>query len=127
MQRSTARRILLLLAMCWLLPAVLVAQTNRGRITGQVTDSSNATIPRAKVIIENLGTHVSRTLQTNGSGEYVALDIEPGFYSLKAEAPQFKSVLRERIQVEVGNDLKIDFTLVPGSVSEVMEVTDVAH
>lgn len=124
MQSSFVKTIFVL-ALC-VFPVFLSAQTNRGRITGQVNDSSGATIRGAKITIENLGTHVRRTLETNGSGEYVALDIEPGFYSLRAEAAQFKTVLRDRIQVEVGNDLKIDFTMQPGGVNEVIEVTDVA-
>jgi hypothetical protein len=125
MQSFIRNRILLLLAFC-LLPAPLLAQTNRGRISGQVTDASAGIIAGANITIENLGTHVSRTLQTNSNGEYVALEIEPGFYSVKAEASQFKSILRDRIQVEVGNDLKIDFVMQPGSVDQVLEVTDVA-
>jgi hypothetical protein len=120
------RRCFLLALFLFLLPSLILAQTNRGRFTGQVTDSSGASVPGAKITIENLGTHVLRILETNGNGDYVALDIEPGFYSLKAEVPQFKSVLRDRVQVEVGNDLKIDFRMQPGGVSEVIEVTEEA-
>jgi hypothetical protein len=101
------------------------AQSNRGRISGQVTDSSGGAIAGAKVTIENTGTHVVRTLQTNTQGDYVATDIEPGIYSVKAEAGNFKSVVRENVQLEVANELKIDFQLQPGSISEVVEVTDV--
>jgi len=102
------------------------AQTNRGRISGQVTDSSGGAIVGAKVTIENLGTHVERTLTTNSAGEYLALDIEPGFYSVKIEAAGFKTVLRERVQVEVGNDIKLDFKLLPGAVTETVEVSELA-
>ena len=56
------------------------AQTSQGRFSGQVTDSSGAAVPHATVNIENLGTHVSRTLETNSSGDYVAPSIEPGYY-----------------------------------------------
>ena len=101
------------------------AQSNRGRISGQVTDSSGGAIAGAKVTIENTGTHVVRTLQTNTQGDYVATDIEPGIYSVKAEAGNFKSVVRENVQLEVANELKIDFQLQPGAISEVVEVTDV--
>ncbi len=103
----------------------VLAQSNRGRISGQVTDSSGAVIPGAKVTIENTGTHVARNLETNTDGNYVATDIEPGIYSVKAEASNFKSVVREKVQVEVANEIKIDFQLQPGAVSEVIEVKDV--
>jgi hypothetical protein len=102
------------------------AQTSQGRFSGQVTDSSGAAVPHATVNIENLGTHVSRTLETNSSGDYVAPSIEPGYYSLTVEAKGFAKVVRERVQVEVGNDLKIDFQLKLGSISEVVQVQDEA-
>jgi Carboxypeptidase regulatory-like domain/TonB dependent receptor/TonB-dependent Receptor Plug Domain len=111
----------LILSLCF--GTAASAQTNRGRISGEVTDSSGAAIVNARITIENLGTHVLRELSTNDNGTYVAPDIEPGFYSVKAEAPNFKSVLRERIQVEVGNDITLNFQLQPGAVTETMTVT----
>ena len=52
--------------------------------------------------------------------------IEPGIYSVSVEAPNFRTVVRERVQVEVANDLKIDFQLPPGAASEAIEVKDEA-
>jgi len=85
-----------------------------------------ASVASATVTIENLGTHVKRVLQTNESGDYVAPGIEPGFYSITVEAPGFNKVVRERVQVEVANDLKISFQLKPGAVNETIEVKDEA-
>ena len=112
------------LVLACLFPLMTVGQSNRGRISGQVTDSSGGVIPGAKVTIENLSTHVERTLVSNGDGNYVITDIEPGVYSLKAEAPKFKTIKRDRVQVEVGNDFKVDFQLQPGAVTEVVEVSE---
>src|SRR5664279_2542083 len=119
------RRLLSVLLLC-LVPLLVFGQTNRGRISGQVSDSTGAVIPGAKITIENLGTHVQRTLQTNNEGSYVANDVEPGFYSLKVEVTNFKTAVREHMQVEVGNDIKADFQLQPGAVSETVEVKDEA-
>jgi Carboxypeptidase regulatory-like domain/TonB dependent receptor len=109
-----------------LVPLLAFGQSNRGRIIGTVTDSSGGAIPGAKVTIENLGTHVQRVLETNRDGDYFASDLEPGFYSVSAMADKFKTVTRERVQIEVGNDLKLDFNLQPGAISEVVQVSDVA-
>ena len=119
------RRLLSVLVLC-LVPLLVFGQTNRGRISGQVSDSTGAVIPGAKITIENLGTHVQRTLQTNNEGSYVANDVEPGFYLLKVEATNFKTAVREHTQVEVGNDIKADFQLQTGAVSETIEVKDEA-
>ena len=102
------------------------AQTAQGRISGQVTDSTGAAVPNAAINIENIATHVSRTLQTNSTGDYSAPSIDPGVYSITVEAPGFTKLVRERVQIEVGNDLKIDFRLKIGSINETIEVKDEA-
>jgi len=100
------------------------AQTAQGRISGQVTDSTGAAVPNATINIENIATHVSRTLQTNSTGDYAAPSIDPGVYALTVEASGFTKLVRERVQIEVGNDLKIDFHLKIGSINETVEVKD---
>jgi hypothetical protein len=120
--RLVALIILLLLAFV----SSLTAQTSQGRITGRVMDSTGAVIVGAKVTIENRGTQVKRVLETNSSGDYVAPGLEPAVYSISVEAPSFRKVVRERIQIEVGKDLKIDFQLTPGATNEVVEVKDEA-
>jgi Carboxypeptidase regulatory-like domain len=102
-----------------------VAQT-QGRIAGQVTDPTGAVIVGATVTIENRATQVKRVVTSNRSGDYVAPDIEPGIYLISVEAPNFKKAVRERVQVEVGNDLKLDFQLPPGAASEVLDVKEEA-
>ena len=113
---------MLLVLVC--LPVILNAQSSQGRISGQVTDSTGGVIGKASVAIENLGTHVKRVLETNAAGEYVAPGLEPGIYSITVEAPGFGKVVRERVQIEVANDLKINFELKPGTISETVEVKD---
>ncbi len=119
------RLIAFLVLVLFSLVSTLVAQT-QGRITGRVTDSSGAVIVGAKVTIENRGTQVKRVLDTNNSGDYVAPGIEPGVYSVSVEAPNFRRAVREHVQVEVANDLKIDFQLPPGAANEVLEVKEEA-
>ena len=115
----------LILAVC----AALVApgswaQTAQGRITGRVTDASGGVVVGAKVTIENKGSGVTRELTTSSSGDYVAPDIEPGIYSVSVESQGFEKFVRERVQVEVGNDLRVDFQLKPGAVTQSIEVTE---
>jgi hypothetical protein len=109
-----------------LAPMLVFGQSNRGRISGTVTDPTGAAIAGAKITIANLGTHVPRELTTNGEGNYVATDIEPGLYSVRAESANFKTIVRDKIQVEVANDLKIDFQMQPGAVTETVEVLEQA-
>ena len=111
------------LVLSLVVPLFCSAQSNRGRISGQVTDSTGAAIPGAKVTIENLATHVQRVLTTNSEGTYSDPNVDPGLYSVRVEMKNFKASVRDRVQVEVANDIKLDFQLSPGAVSEVVEVS----
>src|SRR5580700_11972168 len=98
------------------------AQTNEGRILGTIRDSSGGVIIGAKVTVTNTGKQVSRELVTNDTGEYVAPDLEPGLYTVSAEAGGFKKVVSSAVRVEVTNDIRIDLRLEPGTVSETVVV-----
>src|ERR1035437_130054 len=121
-----AIRVVAIIVFIFLLLDLSLLAERQGRISGQISDSSGAVIVGVKVTIENRGTQVSRVLSTNNSGDYVAPGIEPGIYSISAEVPNFRKVIRERVQVEVGTDLKIDFQLTPGATKEVLEVKEEA-
>src|ERR1700742_3935827 len=124
--KSVCTFLVFLFAVLLLISPRAFAQTAQGRISGQVTDSTGAAVPNASINIENIATHVSRTLQTNSTGDYSAPSIDPGVYALTVEAPGFTKVVRERVQIEVGNDVKIDFHLKIGSINETVEVKDEA-
>src|ERR1700749_18485 len=119
--RSVCSFLTMLFAVLILAAPGAFAQTAQGRISGQVTDSTGAVVPNATVNIENIATHVSRSLQTNSTGDYSAPSIDPGVYAITVEAPGFTKLVRERVQIEVGNDLKIDFHLKIGSLNENVE------
>ena len=70
-----------------------------------------------------MDTHVQRVLLSNGEGNYSDPTLEPGFYSVKVEAKGFKTAIREKVQIEVANDLKLDFQLSTGSITEVVQVS----
>ena len=57
-------------AMAWLLPGTLQAQTGTSTIAGVVRDSTGAALPGASVKVVNEDTRVSVDTQTNGEGIY---------------------------------------------------------
>jgi hypothetical protein len=99
------------------------AQSQEGRFLGTVTDSQGKVVVGAKIAITNTGTGVTRNLASNGVGDYTAPAMQPGLYSLSAEAPGFKRIERTSIRLEVGTDVRIDFQLIPGAVTETVRVT----
>lgn len=98
------------------------SQTSQGRISGRVTDSTGAVVVGASITIENTNKGVKRAVQSNGVGDYVVPNLDPGTYSLMVEARNFKRVVQNGVQLEVAKDLKIDFQLSPGATTETVEV-----
>src|ERR1700747_2951703 len=83
------------------------AQT-AGQITGQVTDSSGATIVGAVVTVTNSQTNVARKTTTNSVGDYTFPVVPPGAYNVKAEMQGFQVEIREGVELQVEQVARID-------------------
>lgn len=103
---------------------LLSAQTYQGRVLGTVTDTSGAVVPGAKITISSNSRGTTRDLATNNAGDYVAPDIEPGTYTVSAEAPGLKKEESNSVLVEVGRDARVNLRLQPGGTNETVEVTE---
>jgi hypothetical protein len=101
----------------------LAAQSSQGRILGTVTDASGAVITNAKVSITNTGTATARDILTTAAGEYVAPNLEPGSYVVVVQASGFETARHTAVTLEVAKDVRVDFKLTPGAVSETMIVS----
>ena len=99
-------------------------QSTAGRILGTLTDQSGAAVARGTVIVTDVQRGTSRTITTDESGTYAAPDLQPGTYKIHAEAPGFKSVERLNIQIEVATDVRADFTLQTGQITEIVTITE---
>src|SRR5437660_2425797 len=77
----------------------LMAQRERGNITGIVTDPSGAAIASAELSVVDRDTNASTKLITTGSGEYSAPNLLPGTYRIEISAPGFKHFLRQNVVV----------------------------
>ncbi|MFZ0952487.1 MAG: carboxypeptidase-like regulatory domain-containing protein [Candidatus Sulfotelmatobacter sp.] len=121
---TSAIRIALLIFVLSALSLTAVAQSTAGRILGRITDQSGASVAGAKVVITDVQRGTSRTLATDTSGDYVAPDLIPGIYKIHVEAKGFKAVERPAVTLEVATDVRADFSLQPGDVSEIVTVTE---
>jgi hypothetical protein len=122
------RIVLFALAACVLTGSLLslpaLAQSTAGRILGSVSDQSGASVAGATVIVTDSERGTSRTLTTDEAGAYAAADLAPGTYKIHVEAKGFKSVERPSVVIEVATDVRVDFALQPGQVSEVVVVNE---
>ncbi|HEY3443353.1 MAG TPA: TonB-dependent receptor [Paludibaculum sp.] len=101
----------------------IYAQAVNGTILGTVTDSSGGSVPNTKITLTETNTGVNRTATTNESGNYIFPDVPPGMYSVTAELTGFKKMSRAGIELQVNTSPRVDLTLQPGNVTEVIEVS----
>ena len=74
-----------------LMTGFLVAQGERGAITGLITDSSGAAIPNVEVIAVDLQTRLETKASTTASGLYRIPYLPPGNYRVSASLKGFKT------------------------------------
>ena len=111
------------LACLCLLLAVASAQETRSTLNGRIYDPQAAAVGGARVVITHVDTNSVTRLTTNETGFYEAPLLMPGKYRISAEAAGFKTVIRENITLQVGQQLAIDIHLEVGAVAETMQVT----
>lgn len=101
---------------------VLLAQTDRGTITGTVLDPSGAAVPNARVVATNTDTGSHSETTTTTTGDYTIPSLPAGTYHLTIDAPGFKTMTEEKIQVQVAETARIDAKLQIGSATESISV-----
>src|ERR1043165_9642939 len=87
LQRLVATLTLLLLALC----ANVSAQTSKGFVVGNVTDSNGAAVTGATVKITNAATGTARQTVTQGDGGYRLDAVDPGTYKVEVSSTGFKT------------------------------------
>jgi hypothetical protein len=98
------------------------AQVATGTIVGNVKDNSGSAVPGATVTATNVDTQVSRTTTSDAEG-YYALPLMPvGRYKLEITLSGFKNVEQTGILLEVGRSARVDATIEPGQLQEVVSV-----
>lgn len=113
---------LLFLVLClWGRPCS--AQIESGTFVGTVTDSSGGVLAGATVTVTEVETNISHKTSTNAQGEYNVAHLNPGLYSINIGQPGFKSAVQSAIKLDINQVVRVDVALVPGAVSEHIEVT----
>jgi hypothetical protein len=103
--------------------AITFAQAVNASLVGTITDSSGAALPNAKVTLTETNTGVSRSFNTNESGNYTFSDLPPGTYTVTAEQTGFKKASRPGVDVVVNTTGRVDLSLELGQLTETVEVT----
>src|SRR5580765_2354014 len=100
-----------------------MAQSDRGTITGTVTDPASAVVPGARLVLRNVETGALAEAQTTMTGNFILPSLPVGSYDLTVEASGFKKALQKALQVQVGGTMRLDIQLEVGATSESVTVT----
>jgi hypothetical protein len=122
----SVRAILQIIVGSILVVAVVPAfsQSDTGRILGTVSDQTGAAVDGAIIIVVDTERGAPRTASTDQSGDYVVPALPPGRYKVAATAKGFKTIERVDIELQVGKDARLDFSLPPGQASETVTVQE---
>lgn len=116
-------------SLCGILALVLLfapwasALETRGSIEGVVKDASGAVLPGVTVEARSRGGAGVLTAVTDATGIYRFPSLAPGYYDVLANLTGFGPKKVENIQLQLGQILKVDFSLSIAGVSETVQVS----
>jgi Carboxypeptidase regulatory-like domain/TonB dependent receptor len=113
--------LVLILCVAELLPR-LNAQQSLAAINGAVTDESGAVVVGATITLTSVETGVTRTSVSNGSGNYVFVDVEPAAYTMKLVKEGFSTVNQPQFTMYVNQTATFNFHLTVGSTQQSVTV-----
>jgi hypothetical protein len=105
-----------------LLVSVAFAQSDRGTITGTISDPAGAIIAGAAIEARNVATGALYPAASSATGNYTIPQLPAGTYDLTVTVPGFKKYVRQGLQVEVAENARIDISLEVGSNTESITV-----
>jgi hypothetical protein len=108
--------------LCVLVVSAAFGQSDRGAITGTVTDSSGAVVVGAKVRAENADTHNLLETVTTDTGNFTLAQVPVGTWDVAVEAAGFKRFSSLRNRIEVAQTIRVDVRLEVGASSESISV-----
>src|SRR5215470_14789570 len=101
-------------------------QSDRGTMTGTVSDPTGGVIPGVSIVATNVETSARYETISTETGNYTLAQMPAGIYQLSAELPGFKRYVRQGITVLVAQTLRLDIGLEIGSNAESVTVTEAA-
>jgi hypothetical protein len=113
-------------ACLFLLALAAFGQSDRGTITGTVSDPSGAVVAGAPVEIRNVDTGAVYSAGTSATGNYTLAQLPAGQYELSVTVAGFKKFVQQKITVDVAQTYRVDAVLQVGSNAESVTVTEAA-
>jgi hypothetical protein len=94
------------------------AQSTRGSLAGNVTDTSGAVISGAKIVAVGIDTGITNQTVTTSSGVYHFPELAIGRYNVTVTAPGFNAAAEKDVLITINSTTALNVTLKPGAVTE---------
>ena len=117
------RRSIALFVSMVLAAAGVCAQETTGAVEGAVTDATGGALAGARVVAINVETGFTRETVAAGGGFYRLLLLPIGQYTITVEAPRFATLVREAIQVNLGQTVRLNLPMELPTVTETVTVS----
>jgi hypothetical protein len=115
------RRLLFALVLMLATASATSAQIGGGSITGAVQDEQGGVLPGVSVTIA--GTDRTTSAVTDESGKFRFLNLAPGMYKVTVALTGFSTIVRDAVEVRVGQNVNLPFSLKVATVEETITVT----
>jgi hypothetical protein len=98
-------------------------------ITGTVTDSSGAAIPKAQVEVRNTEHGIARTAVSNESGDFLFAALPIGSYNITVTSTGFKKYEAKGVKLDIAQKARVNVSLQIGEITTevVVQGADVAQ
>ncbi|MCU1385848.1 MAG: hypothetical protein JWL71_4545 [Acidobacteria bacterium] len=113
-------RIAVLVVVASLLGSVAFAQ--QASIIGVAMDESKGVLPGVNITATDQAAGRTQSAVTNEKGEYLLQNLPPGKYTIQGELSGFSTVMFKDVELLVGQNATIPFTMKLASVSETLTV-----
>ncbi len=115
------KRLLIACALAVCLAPAAFAQLATGTITGTVQDEQGGVLPGVTVTLQ--GTDRTTTSVTDETGRFRFLNLPPGMYKVTAGLQGFSTIIRDAVEVRVGQTVDLPFNLKVAAVEETVTVS----
>jgi len=113
-ESTTMKKVFLVVVLCLLAAMSAFGQTDRGTITGTVSDASGAVIPGASVTAKNTETGLVYNAGSSETGNYTLPQLPAGRYEVTVELPGFKKFVSPGVTLNATQVARIDAKLEVG-------------
>jgi carboxypeptidase family protein/putative zinc finger protein len=99
-----------------------IVEGPKAALSGEITDPAGASIPSASVAVTNSLTQVVHKTTTDAAGRYTVDQLDPGTYTLEAEAPGFTPREVSGLSLNPAQQSQKDLTLAVGALAQTVAV-----